>query len=292
MVPDYGSFVHSIRTNNRRLSLAQTAYGIIDKSTLRKFEQGQTSLSFANIIPLLERLHIAPSELLYSKDNYQLSESASFFYSLAEAYNRRDLIQLQNLLNEQQAPHPNEPPKLPFRRLNAIAIKAAMGMLQNKPISPEDVGFATDYLVSQSAWFHYDLSILTYLPSFLSGDTLVWIVHNLYDHVAPLSDILNNASLITEIALNVATVLIAGKHNYEAANWLLTRSRREKSVQDRITSELRVKQLDAAIDYHRGNTKSAEDTYARILSTLHWLGLEQKASEIENLWPQLISSDH
>lgn len=292
MHPDYGSLIRSIRVNNRKLSLAQASAGIMDKTTLSKFEQGKMSLSFANLIPLLQRLRIAPSELLSFQNNYQLSKMGAFFYGVGEAYNRRDLITLGHLLEEQEAPHPDEPPNLPFYRLNAIAIKAAMGMLQNKPLNQDDVSFASEYLVSQGTWFNYDLGILTYLPSFLAEDTLVWIAHNLYDQTSAFAAILNNASLIVEIALNVATVLIAGKHNYVAANWILNRSRDVPYVKDMITSELRLKQLEAAIEYHRGNTKTAEETNARILSTLHWLELTQKAAEIESLWPQLISVSH
>lgn len=170
---DYGHAEYNIRKNNRNMSLADASAGIMDKTTLRKFEKGEISLSMAKLFPLLRRLRVAPSEFLYQGADFAVSPVASFFEELAAVYVQRDMPSLRRMLADAQRPRADESARLPFQRLDRITIEAAIKSLGQGELAAADVEFVTAYLVGQRNWFYYDLSILQYLPNFLSPETLI-----------------------------------------------------------------------------------------------------------------------
>ena len=65
------------------------------------------------------------------------------------------------------------PSRLPYDRINLITIRSAIASLQNTKLSHSDSSFASDYFLSLSNLFYYDLLALRFICDFFStADTL------------------------------------------------------------------------------------------------------------------------
>lgn len=282
-----GNTFQTARAIDRGMSVDDVAYGIVNASSVRRFERDETSPYLATVIPLLERLRITPSEFFAKQNNFSPTKVASFYETVTAAYNRQDYFALQRLLEKQKKPYPHEPVNLPFHRLDSITIKSAMGMLHDEPLSSDDVSFVMAYLHSQRNWFFYDLNMLRYLHAFLSGSDLSWISQNLFSRSASYIRVLNNTDLVSDIILNVATILITSTNEYDEAMNLLVLSHRADVMQEKLEFSMHRKVLEAALEFRRGDRVHATKVHDQILATLDLLDADQNIQLVESLWPLL-----
>lgn len=286
-----GNVFNIFRVKDRKLSVKEAAQGIMSESSLRRFEQGQTSPYLETVLPLLARLRIAPSEFFAKKNGFAPTQMSAFYSSVADAYNRRDFISLKSMLSSLKAAKPMEPDSLPFQRLDSITIEAALGILLTKPIPDGDINFAMTYFKSQRNWLFYDLNMLRYLPTFLSRQDLVWLAHNIFNRASAYITVLNNADLVTDIVLNVGTALIASAKEYDEAANLLELSHQNSVLRGKLEFSIHRRVLEGAIEFHQGNPEEAEKIHTFVLSTLKSFDAVWDIQQVEALWPLLTKKD-
>lgn len=286
-----GNVFHIFRVKDRKMSVKEAAQGIMSESSLRRFEQGQTSPYLETILPLLERLRIAPSEFFAKTNSFTQSRIAAFYSSVTDAYNRRDSASLTKMIPDLKETHSMEPDGLPFPRLDRITIRSALGMLQNKPISVDDIAFAMAYIKAQRNWFFYDLNMIRYLPTFLPKKDLVWLAHNIFNRASAYITVLNNADLVTDIVLNVGTALIASAKEYDEAANLLELSHQNSVLRGKLEFSIHRRVLEGAIEFHQGNPEEAEKIHTFVLSTLKSFDAVWDIQQVEALWPLLTKKD-
>ena len=288
MSDEYGKSVRIIR-ENRNLSLSQLSDGIVSKSTLDKFELGDSSISFENLLPLLQRLRVSLSEFLYRVNEHSTSSVTQTLQKASRAYSRKDVLSLKRQLSELVNEKILEPKNLPFHRLDIIAVKAALGMLQNVPLPKEDVDFAMSYFLTQNEWFHYDLAILQFLPPFLASDILTQLVDTLFKNIPTFFHSMSNITLATNILIAVIGQLIMANAINDAEH-LILRTRRESAIAAYLTTTLTLTEYEAIIQYRRGNQAKAAESHETLIAFLKILDMHDAMSSLDSLWDQLTTA--
>ncbi|WP_040534980.1 hypothetical protein [Schleiferilactobacillus shenzhenensis] len=283
-----GEIFHSFRVTDRKLSVAQVANGIMNQSSLRRFEKGDTSPYWVTVLPLLERLRIAPSEFFARTEGFGQTDTAAFYSRVTHAYNRKDTVLLDQMLATRRVPNPQESATLPFDHVDRITIQAAIAMLQGATLPKEETEFIVSYLHSQRTWFFYDLNMLRFIPGLLPHDDLVWLAQNLFSHASAYINVLNNADLTADTVLNIATSLITVSQDYDEAERLLASSRREDALKGKLDFSVHRKTLEAALVFHRGDLATAMNLYRRILDALDLFDADWDAQQVTTMWPLLI----
>jgi Rgg/GadR/MutR family transcriptional activator len=285
MLEEYGKAMRDLR-EDRGFSLRMVAEGIINPATLAKFERGETALSFENLFPLLSRLNVTVGEFIYQANSFDRNAKVSFFNDVTNAYFRDDITALESMAAKAASKIEETPSRLPYDRINLITIRSAIASLQNTKLSHSDSSFASDYFLSLSNLFYYDLLALRFICDFFNASDTLRLSTSLFSMTRIYSKVGNSAQYVEEIALSVVERLIAtGK--LSDARRIIVLYRREQIISDSVTALLDLKELGAAIDYIEGRTSEANTIFKQVIATLRWLSLDQIAKQQIVQWNRL-----
>ncbi|WP_155828584.1 hypothetical protein [Schleiferilactobacillus shenzhenensis] len=282
-----GKTFHWFRVDNRHFSATATAEGLINTSTLHRFESDTTSPYLIDVLPLLDRLRIDPSEFFSREQGFNHTQVARFFQSISSAYENRDVSALLRLQKFFESPATHEA-ALPYRHLDAIVVNAALAMMHDKPLPDTDVAFAMAYFHQQPNWLSYDLHVLRWLPSFLSKEDLIWVAQNLYLRALTFIESLDNANSVGNISLDVATQLIISLPADHTAAYLLRLSGDVTALQKKMQFSIHRKVLEAAIAFNQGETIQAQIILHRVYDALDLFDSEWDERMVSATWPKLI----
>lgn len=285
MLEEYGKAMRNFR-ENRGFSLRMLAEGIVDPSTLAKYERGTTGLSFESLIPLLARLHITIGEFLYRARSFEQDPKAAFFSQVTRAYLDED-IDMLHILNEQATSKlATAPNRLPYDRLDLITIRAATAMLQDTQLDANDATFASAYFLENQDWYYYDLQSLRFICIFFSLEDLLAISRMLFTSVNTYSRVGNSMQYVNEIALEIIDGLIS-YGDLDNARKTIADFDKQPTIINSIMASLNLKELSAALKYLDGQEVSATTEFQKVIDTLRWLSFNQQAKQLTDQWNRL-----
>lgn len=152
--PKIGATVAMIR-KSKNLKLWEVTGGDFSESQLARFEKGFTDITVSKFLEILENVHVDLDEFQNIYTEYAVNKGLLFQRELAEAYPKRDIKKIKEILsywNEESA----EKPKNKFLKINQIVVKVVLAMAQGSKPVKEEIAFLLDYLDSVSDWGRYE----------------------------------------------------------------------------------------------------------------------------------------
>lgn len=287
MQEDYRVVLRRIR-ENRGMSLSQTVSGIVSKSTMSSAELQHSSMSFENVLMILERLHVSPSELLARSSG--ITDSAVFINQLVDLFDHGDVHGLKHLLHEVKNKPVTEPETLPFHRLDTIAVQAAICIKEQVPLPESDKNFLMAYFLEQNEWFNYDLGILQFAPPLLDVDTVHRLADILFKNFPTIINSLGSVGFAVTILTSMIGRLIMAQ-DYSGASNLIARARMETNIVEYLSTGVLLSVFEAAIQYHRGYETEATRMFNSIVSLLKLIKSDNVLRYIIGVWQQLVPQD-
>ena len=152
---------------NRSISLKQIADENISISQISRFERGETDISLARFLKLMENMHVEMSEFMDAVHGNDRSETIRFMRQLIPLEYKRDKAGFQRLFDEQKEKYEKSPSVYQYH-LNMILAKSFICKCDDKvPFPGEYLDDVTDYLFSVEEWKIYELILVGNLYLFI-----------------------------------------------------------------------------------------------------------------------------
>ncbi|WP_040535742.1 Rgg/GadR/MutR family transcriptional regulator [Schleiferilactobacillus shenzhenensis] len=278
-----GETFKDFRTD-KNLSLSEAAGDIVTKSFLSKFERGGTSISFNNLLQLLQRMNVTVSEFLYRAYGYMWTGSAAFFNRLSVAAATGNVEALNKLI--QQASTKYTSSGLQSDKVNLIVARSVKLTFEDQSLPNNETSQVLDYLFESEDWLHYDLKVLTYILPFIPPDMLPHVSHALIKHTEEYIRVGINSRIVAEVLLNILARQIELQHLHDA-QVLLHDLDRNPTIRSMMMFSINLQSLKAAYEYVSGQTEDGSKEMLWALDTLRHLGSDKLAKRLSTQWQEL-----
>lgn len=164
-----GNIVREVR-KSKKMSLAETADGIVTVPFLSKYERGEHSISEERFIKILDRLNITFKELESLIYDTSAMSQKKFLLNYNQALSTGNILLLNDLFTQEQSFFKKD---CNIRHQhNMILITQYQNRLNKLPYDKKQTRIIADYLHQVSDWGYYELSLFGNFLFCLSPDTI------------------------------------------------------------------------------------------------------------------------
>ncbi|MDR1605906.1 MAG: helix-turn-helix domain-containing protein [Streptococcaceae bacterium] len=149
----------------KKLSIRETARGIISPSFLSKWERGESHISIINLISLLERITSTLNELILFHENLEFHYQ-NFLDETMLAVRRKDLNTLVSLLEKLEATPETDDQLLKEHRI--IILNQHINQLTGIPFDKKSILVILNHLKKAQIWGIYELLLYAHSLFFLT----------------------------------------------------------------------------------------------------------------------------
>lgn len=152
----FGPTIREIR-KSKGFTLSETAKGIVSLPFLSKFERGESEISAANFLKLLDKLNINMDEFLLIENNFSENEQQIFLQKIRAALFANDIYILKSTYNEQL----NRFSKTENVRHkhNMYLIDFYICHIEKKKQNEKYINEIKEYLLNIDNWGYYELTL-------------------------------------------------------------------------------------------------------------------------------------
>ncbi|HEL2055971.1 TPA: helix-turn-helix transcriptional regulator [Streptococcus suis] len=167
---DYGSVYKEIR-KNKHLTQEEVCGNYINRSTLTRFENNQTTPSYELMRFLLKQVDMTFEEFEYLCNYYQPSERQQLLYDIDNLKNPTN-EQLKQLIQRCQSHLKKEPDDVPIRRKcnllkTVVAVRNSSSITKLSNESKTLARILWEELEKYSNWYHNDIILVGTLLSYV-----------------------------------------------------------------------------------------------------------------------------
>lgn len=157
------------------MTIKETATGIVSPQFLRKFEKGDSDISFTNLLLLLERIQVTMKEFIYEEERFVLENYIKDFEREVDAALRKsDSIQLKKIITK-TADLYRETGNQHYHLLSIAAECYYKLIFQPYSVDHFDLTPVTAYLSRVEEWGYFELFLISYTACrFLTIDELYY----------------------------------------------------------------------------------------------------------------------
>ncbi|QTJ56840.1 helix-turn-helix domain-containing protein [Dolosigranulum pigrum] len=142
---------------DKHLTQADVAQGIISVSYLSKFEQNKVNISYNKLIQLIQRLNITIVEFEMFMNHDNLPSQADFYHDLHYAKQNQNLIKINTIRDKQEELyHQTHNQRFLF---NTIIANQEINRLSDLNYHTEDIQKIIDYLYQVNHWYTYEINL-------------------------------------------------------------------------------------------------------------------------------------
>ncbi len=197
---DLGVTLRELR-QSKRMTLADTAKGIVSLPFLSKYERGKSDISATNFLELLNRLNVNLRE--FDEKNSRINQRSQkvFLSEYNEAVVSNDAYLFDQLINKEQSFFQQDGN---YRHAhNIILMKQWMNSINGLPFNHDQVKVLTSYLLQVEDWSHYELELFGNGLFCFPIDIVSFLCQSAFKKATAFSKIITNRNELALIAINV-----------------------------------------------------------------------------------------
>lgn len=206
MKSSLGKTLREIRVG-KQVSICSLADQHLSKSQISRFERGESEISCANLINILDKLNVSLDEFMIIHNDVSPTRTESFFNLMSyirKAYFAQNTDEIMNLLSANSSFKLN-----PFEK---TMIKSIVHTLDSN-VCPtrEEIAQLVDYLFKIEKWGYYEITLLGNCVETIPYDSLFLLTKEILKNSIYYSLNKNNKRLVTRLAINCLTISIDEK---------------------------------------------------------------------------------
>lgn len=198
-----GKTLRKIRVG-KQVSICSLADETLSKSQISRFERGESEISCARLINILDKLHTSLEEFMIIHNDESASNTDTFFNLMKyirKAYFAQNTAALMNLLST------NSDFKL--NSFEKTMVKSIVHTLNNN-VRPtkEEMQLLIDYLFKVEKWGYYEITLLGNCVETIQYSSFFLLTKEILKNSTYSSLNKNNKRLVTQLAINCLTMSI------------------------------------------------------------------------------------
>ncbi|MCL2114033.1 MAG: transcriptional regulator [Streptococcaceae bacterium] len=158
---------------SKNLKLKDVTGGEFSESLLAKFEKGESDITIGKFLIVLKNLNVFFDEFQSIYNDYVDSQELIFRWELAEAYSKRDIKKIKEILNFWNDKAEKNPGRKDYE-INRIVVTAVLAMAQNSKVLESDIEIIMNYLESIKEWGRYEIWIFGNCLRFVDDNALTF----------------------------------------------------------------------------------------------------------------------
>lgn len=191
--------IFKILRENKQLSLTTTSEGIVTKSFLSKFENGQSDISISNFMALLNRLNSSMDDVYAIEGNS--NDFSSLLLQAQAAYQSNNVLILATLRDTELKKW--EVTNINFHKCNSIMFDGLRANLVDEVISAADSQYIYDYLFEVEFWGVYEIELFGNATYVLSSQNMAYLLNEILHKTTKYSNFDKIKKLVMGTLLNV-----------------------------------------------------------------------------------------
>lgn len=191
-----GSTLRKVR-KGKRISLSDVADENLSKSQISRFERGESEISCARLINILDKLHISLDEFLILHDqDYTKTESfANLVQYIRKQYSSRNIDNIKCLLSDSS--------NYTLNSFEKTMIKSILYTMDSKIFpSDEELVQLTDYLFKIEKWGYYEIILLGNCIRTINYNSCFLLTKEMLNNYIYSTLNKTNKRIITQLAIN------------------------------------------------------------------------------------------
>lgn len=194
-----GTLFNNLR-KNKKMSLKDVSGDLISLSFISKFERGESEISLARFLLLLNNLNVTIDEFHHLYQYEYPNEIEDLMTKVSINFSKRDISGFKEILTEENEKYQSTGKK---RYLyNSIMLKTFIADLTNTPMDKEDITTLTDFLFGTEYWSKYELLLLGNSMPSINIDSLNLLLKELLKDSEKVTLTESNYILKIELILN------------------------------------------------------------------------------------------
>ncbi|NQP31260.1 helix-turn-helix domain-containing protein [Streptococcus suis] len=196
MKSNLGKTLRKIR-KGKQFSLDAVADQHLSKSQISRFERGESEISCARLINILDKLHLSLEEFMTLHDSEYRQEQSFYhlMHYIREEYVAQQVSSLKNLLTT--------PSDFQIGTFETTMIKSIIATMDTTVQPTEDeLAELTDYLFGVEIWGHYEVILLANCVRTIKYQTFFLLTKEMIGNYVYVSTNKTNKRLVTQLALN------------------------------------------------------------------------------------------
>ncbi|MFT8325261.1 helix-turn-helix domain-containing protein [Oenococcus sicerae] len=219
---------------NKHFSSKEVCAGIVSRSFLYKFEQGESDIAVSKLLQLLSRIAVSFDELTWAANQEHTFESA-FYIDLFIAIENHDQRKLASLA---QGSNSNSLSARLTKNLAALYVENA----ENKKAKCR---FIYNYLLSVDNWNRYELQLCNYLIPMIQPENTKVLFQKSLDCLLSYRNMFDDSyiNFFSYISLATSSVLLRSRALADAKKVLqLTQQAVKQAVNERLAMTIAFQQ--------------------------------------------------
>ncbi|WP_439425446.1 helix-turn-helix domain-containing protein [Oenococcus alcoholitolerans] len=267
---DFGEIISDFR-ENKGMSQAALARGILSNAQLSKFERGVSSLTVEKFYLLLDRLSITPNEFAQALDDEQLGYQRDLLQRISKAVITENMAQAK-LVKADAYAHYQEDPTI-YNQLFLIMMKSMIHDLDGDEPTKEELALLSDYLFKVEEWTGFELLVYGNSMSVMKLDTINTLSRELIVRTDQAREVSNNFQLIISLLYNTVLMnLDAG--DLKSANKILRVMRNTEIDETKLPERFMVRLAQAITSYYGDPTEKNRRDTDQLIDVLRVLGCD------------------
>ncbi len=207
----YGTTFRIFR-KNKGYTLKQVANTIVSVSFLSKFERGDSDISFATLIELLNRIMVTHEEFYFTHHSGKSNAIEEFFNTAEKAHLTNDLTTIIRMKKEALEKY-EQTKHVPYH-CNALLLEVYGSMIQNKStsVTPNALEVLTNYLFDIEVWGYYELRLYNSTLFLLPPNSVIIFSETVHSKSEILIKLPLLHAILNRILLNTITYLTGGQN--------------------------------------------------------------------------------
>lgn len=194
-----GTLFNNLR-KNKKMSLKDVSGDLISLSFISKFERGESEISLARFLLLLNNLNVTIYEFHHLYQYEYPNEIEDLMTKVSINFSKRDISGFKEILREENEKYQSTGKK---RYLyNSIMLKTFIADLTNTPLDKEDITTLTDFLFGTEYWSKYERLLLGNSMPSINIDSLNLLLKELLKDSEKVTLTESNYILKIELILN------------------------------------------------------------------------------------------
>ncbi|QAS70024.1 hypothetical protein DLJ48_05530 [Oenococcus sicerae] len=219
---------------NKHFSSKEVCAGIVSRSFLYKFEQGESDIAVSKLLQLLSRIAVSFDELTWAA-NHKLNFESAFYIDLFIAIENHDQRKLATLA---QGSNSNSLSARLTKNLAALYVENA----ENKKAKCR---FIYNYLLSVDNWNRYELQLCNYLIPMIQPENTKVLFQKSLDCLLSYRNMFDDSyiNFFSYISLATSSVLLRSRALADAKKILqLTQQAAKQAVNERLAMTIAFQQ--------------------------------------------------